>query len=277
MAKRLKMRHWDSAVSLKIESFHSEFRRWERAAEVCQSLVEATGLKLLGRPGAKYVTPLRAASLSELKANDNLCLWLVVQDVPGIELNVAWNAPTEFEAFAKLGDGKNINYRLQVWLTFEAEEQVGFAREFLRLAIEQMSPFWAELNVKRLAKELSFCGYLDHGVLVPRLGCEDYFGPDYTAFLGRLQKLNEAGFASVESIADGALVRLPECNDHEAFRAVQERVQNALCPGGFGRKGAPVPKFREYEKHVMRYAAAMDTVTIEMTNSQGRSVWKKTR
>jgi hypothetical protein len=275
--KRQKMHHWSSEVRLQVESFHEHFRSWEHVAEATQHLVESNGLAFLGSPGATFITPLKAGGLRSLKQSSRICKFLVLSESPGVQLILNWTAPTETEAFARLGEGRNISHRLDLLFTFESEHQIVCAQSLLRAAASKVFPFWGELNVKRLTKQLSFCGQLEHGVIVPPLGCENYFGADYTTFFGGLKKLNEAGFAAVDPIAEGALVRLPECNDHEGFRAAQERVQNALCPGGFGRKGAPVPKFREFEKHVMRYATEMESVTIEMNNSQGQSVLKKTR
>lgn len=139
------------------------------------------------------------------------------------EATITWFPPAEFDGF--FAQALRVNVGLALGKGWEWDS----AEELFLTAVEQLSPYWGELNFLSATRKPTLCDQNGHYSHVPHLGSANYFGAEYCAWWGGVEKLENGGFERVQRVSSGAYVVLTRSGEPAEYLARRAEVEGELA------------------------------------------------
>lgn len=205
------------------ERVHKKQQLVALLAEFADSAGSGTvGIRLHGKDQS---VPLSVGALDKVTTVDGdlaFDLLLTMRQADVIKVGVLWR-PRAYVESMRAAFCLNLNFRF-LWNVPLSE-----AEKVFRKAVEIFVPYWGEVNDKRVAGRLTFCGPNSHKNCIPHLGNMNYLGQEYLCLFGGVKSLEACGLAYVQrDDRGGAFVRLKSVRARDEFLKEQGAVECAI-------------------------------------------------
>lgn len=117
---------------------------------------------------------------------------------------------------------------LEMQVSLDGSWNTRNAMGLLRLLISLLKFYYGQMNPLAITQKFVFGNLNSHFSEGPGIGYLNYFGAEYLRYFGGLERLQQAGFDSVEEFSDGVLLGLESCTNRPELDERRKHVRAAL-------------------------------------------------